>query len=278
MNELVTIQGPNGALRTNKRIVSKDAPCVILCCGHNGFYHFAFFPTLQDELEKHGFSSIAFNYSHNGISGDGDIFDELEKYEQNCRTLEVSDTLFLLHEIRKDGTLDSDAPLIVFGHSMGGITATFTVRVALEQHIPICALTLLCSMKTLNVRTPEVMQEWREKGVYFRYNSRTKQDLPQGKSFLKETEAFENEWNMEHCISQLRLPIYIAHSVDDESVPFEHGRSLFGWCYRANTATTFLPIPHANHTLNTTHLGDKTSNELTLFIENWVKWLQKIRD
>lgn len=276
MNELVTVVGPNGALRINKQLVSKDAPCVVMCCGHNGFYHFAFFPILQSELANAGISSVAFNYSHNGISGDGDYFDELEKYQRNCRALEVADTLFVLKYLRNDGVISAHAPLFVFGHSMGGITATFATRLALQEGIAIHGLSLLCSMKTLNVRTPEVMQEWREKGVYYRYNSRTKQDLPQGFYFLKETEAHATDWNMQNAISALQIPIFIAHAVNDESVPFEHGRSLFQWCLPLNKATTFLPIPQANHTLNTSHLGNRTSGELLFYCTNLVNWLQQI--
>jgi hypothetical protein len=48
----------NGVIRGNKELVSGSTYCVVLACGHNGFYHFAFFPTIQKVLAEKGVSMV----------------------------------------------------------------------------------------------------------------------------------------------------------------------------------------------------------------------------
>lgn len=273
---LFSLESPNGVLRGKKIIVSGDAPIVVLACGHNGFYHYGMFPTLQDGLAQEGFSSVAFNYSHSGISADGEVFDQLDRYALNCRRLEKEDLLFLIKTIREGQLFGSGEQITVLAHSMGGVPAAFAVDQLQDQQHPIAALALLCSMKTLNVRTPEIMQEWQENGIYFRNNPRTKQDLPQGNEFLQETLASTTTWNVEMVMRHLNMPVFVAHSVEDESVPFEHGRSLFSWCYKNNTKNAFLPIPGAGHTLNTAHPMKRDSEALQFFLKNFTDWLKNL--
>lgn len=117
------------------------------------------------------------------------------------------------------------------------------------------------------------MQEWQANGVYFRPNMRTKQDLPQGPEFLAETLASDSAWNMQPQIEQLQIPCFVAHAVDDESVPFEHGRTIFSWVYKNNPRNAFLPVPRAGHTLNTTHPTRRDSEELQFFCSQVVNWI-----
>lgn len=269
------ISSPNGILR-GETVFEANTPLVVLCCGHNGFYNFAFFPEIQKQLAAKGISSLAFNYSHNGISDRGDYFDDLVSYEQNCRAFEVQDTLAILDYIAQDAELKENTGITLLGHSMGGFTAGFAAEKALSEGKNITALVLLCALRTLNVRTPEVMKEWQENGVYYRFNSRTKQELPQGRNFLNETLASEDEWNLQPRLEALTIPIAVAHSTDDESVPFEHGRTIFSWVYKNNAQNAFYPIPGANHTLNTSHLGERTSPALEQFMNELVVWLTKV--
>lgn len=266
------IQSPNGILRGNLRELP-GAPLVVLLCGHNGFYHFAFFPTIQHHLIENGYSSIAFNYSHCGISGHGDHFDDLARYEKNCRRLEVEDAVFLVSKL-PDLLKQEPAELYLLGHSMGGFNAGFVADRLVSGGTELNGLIFLNALKTLDVRTPEVMEEWKANGVYYRANGRTKQDLPQGREFLEETLQSHDKWNLEKTISHLRLPILVVHGSADEAVPYEHGLNIFSWIEDNNDANAFVGIENGTHTLNTSHVGNRDSEQLMEFCSEFLKWMR----
>jgi hypothetical protein len=160
---------------------------------------------------------------------------------------------------------------------MGGFSVGFAAsRYKANSHEKLL-LGFLCPLKTLDIRTPEVMEEWKKKGVYYRLNTRTNQELPQGEEFLLETLQSADQWNFEKAICNYPDPVFVAHAVDDESVPFAHGRSIFSWLYKNNIQNAFLPIPGSNHTLNTVHPMKRDSAELQFFIENFSNWLLQLK-
>ena len=116
------LRSPNGDIRGNFVEANESAPCILLCCGHNGFYHFGFFPELQKTLANYHFSSVAFNYSHCGITNDGDVFNDLELYEKNCRQLESEDIYFMSCEIKSSSFFGNPSSLMLLAHSMGGVS------------------------------------------------------------------------------------------------------------------------------------------------------------
>lgn len=268
------LESPNGTIRGNLVSCGADSPMVLMACGHNGFYHFGMFPTIQQIFAENGISSVAFNYSHCGISDDGDFFDDLESYKANCRRLEVEDLTFMAREIEEAKLAHKPKQLFLFGHSMGGFSAVFASQAIQNSGMKLAGIILLNAMRTLDVRTPEIMEEWKANGVYFRSNMRTKQELPQGPEFLAETLASDTTWNMQPIVEKLTIPCFVAHAVDDESVPFEHGRTIFSWVYKNNSKNAFLPIPNAGHTLNTTHPMKRDSEELRFFCEQVVDWIK----
>lgn len=274
-NKRILVESPNGTIRGNFASGGVGSPLVLMACGHNGFYHFGMFPTIQETLAQNGISSVAFNYTHCGISDDGDYFNDLERYKANCRRLEVEDLTWMAEQLVAGIWCHKPDRLFLLGHSMGGFSASFAVQSIRKAGIELAGLLLLNSLRTLDVRTPEIMEEWKANGVYFRPNMRTKQDLPQGPEFLAETLASKDEWNMQRQIEALTIPCFVAHAVDDEAVPFEHGRTIFSWVYKNNPKNAFLPIPNAGHTLNTTHPMKRDSEELQFFCGQVIDWIEK---
>jgi uncharacterized protein len=272
---LFQFESPNGTLRGNLASAGKNSPIVLMACGHNGFYHFGMFPTIQAYFLENGISSVAFNYSHCGISDEGDFFDDLEKYKMNCRRLEVEDLTFMANQMRENRFFQQPSDLFLLGHSMGGFSATFASQVIQNLGIQLSGIILLNSLRTLDTRAPEIMEEWKANGVYFRPNMRTKQELPQGSEFLAETLASDTIWNMQKVIEKLMIPCFVAHALEDEAVSFEHGRTIFSWVYKNNSHNAFLPIPNAGHTLNTTHPMKRDSEELRSFCSQVVDWIKQ---
>ena len=249
------------------------SPLVIIINGHNGFYNYGMFPYIQQILFENGISSYSFNFSHGGVIGDADFFEDLERYEKNCMRLEVEDLMAVLHNLNE---FDDHSKLVLLSHSLGGVPAIFGAKKAMDEKIKIDGLILVSSIKTLYFWPPEMIKEWATNGVYFKKNNRTKQELPQGFEFLQEVIKSETTWNVEREIKSLIIPILIIHGENDEAVPLEHGRSLYEWIKETNPHASLKIIPEATHTYNTKHPFDMASKELEDMINVATGWIKSL--
>jgi len=250
-----------------------SSPLVIIINGHNGFYNYGMFPYIQKKLFENEISSYSFNFSHGGVIGDADIFEDLEKYEQNCMRLETEDLVCVLRNLNNQFKKHSKVYLLA--HSLGGIPTIFATKTAIEEKLNLDGIILVSTVKTLNFWSPEILKEWALAGTYYIKNNRTKQELPQGFEFLQEILKSENEWNVKKGIQSLSIPILIIHGANDEAVSVEHGESLYSWIKNSNPHSSLKIVENATHTFNTKHPFEKTSIELEELIKITVDWIFK---
>ena len=183
-----------------------NSPLVIIINGHNGFYNYGMFPYLQETLSRHGISSYSFNFSHGGIKGDADYFEDLINYEKNCMRLEVEDVMCVLHNLHP-GKFEKHNKLFLLAHSLGGVPLIFSAKKAQDENIVINGIILVSTVKQLNFWPREMVDEWKQNKVYYKKNNRTKQMLPQGEEFLNEVLQSDSKWNVENEIKKLQQPI-----------------------------------------------------------------------
>ncbi|MDQ6901768.1 MAG: lysophospholipase [Bacteroidota bacterium] len=248
-------------------------PLVIIINGHNGFYNYGMFPYIQQTLAAQGISSYSFNFSHGGIKGDSDFFDDLTSYEKNCMRLEIEDVMCILHNLtsHKPGEATS---VFLLAHSLGGVPEIYSAVKAQNENIVINGIILLSTVKQLNFWPHEMMEEWKQNKIFYKKNNRTKQLLPQGEEFLNEILKSDTEWNVEKEIKKLKMPILIVHGDDDEAIPVEHGQQLFEWIKNINKKSSLEIIPEATHTFNTRHPFEGPSLPLKKMLETVVTFIQ----
>ncbi|MDP1727610.1 MAG: dienelactone hydrolase family protein [Bacteroidota bacterium] len=247
---------------------------VIIINGHNGFYNYGMFPYIQETLFRNGISSYSFNFSHGGVIGDSDYFDDLEKYEKNCMRLETEDLLSVLHHL-KSGEFKQHPKVFLLAHSLGGVPAIFGSKKAQEEHIKIDGIILVSTIKSLDFWGKEITDAWKRNLVYFKKNNRTKQELPQGFEFLQEVLSCNTHWNIETAIKLLKQPILIVYGEKDEAVSKDHAESLYAWSKEHNPDTLLKIIPNATHTFNTKHPFEGASDALIELLDLVVNWIQK---
>ncbi len=268
--DLVIFEHDNGEVDGIYINAGSLTPLVIIVNGHNGFYNYGMFPYLQQRLLVNNISSYSFNYSHGGVKGDADIFEDLEKYERNCMRLETEDLLCVLRNSLK--RFHHHSKVFLLAHSLGGIPALFGAKKAIEQNIDLQGIILASTVSTLNFWPADVLTEWASAGIYYKLNNRTKQNLPQGFEFLQEILKCDKNWNVQDAIQSFTLPILIIHGNNDEAVGVEHAESLFEWMNK-NDKSQLKIIAGATHTYNTGHPFDKTSPELEDLINNCATWI-----
>ncbi len=253
--------------------VSDNAPLVIIVNGHNGFYNYGMFPHIQESLAVNGIASYSFNFSHGGVKGEADYFEDLDLYEKNCMRLEVEDTMCVLHNLASE-KLKNHSKIFLFAHSLGGVPAIFAASKVQDENIKIAGIILVSTVKQLNFWPKEMLEEWEQNKVYYKKNNRTKQMLPQGEEFLNEVLQSDSKWNVESELKKLKQSILIIHGENDEAVPVEHGEHIYEGIKDSNKKASLKIIPGATHTFNTKHPFEETSPQLEEMIHDVVLFIK----
>ena len=252
-----------------------ETALVVIVNGHNGFYNYGMFPYIQQTFYDNKISSYSFNYSHGGVIGDGDTFEDLFNYEKNCMRLEVADLLAVLSNI-KNSKLSDHHQIFLLAHSMGGIPAIFGGNKFIEEGFNLDGIILASCVSTLNFWPPDVLNEWSNAGVFYRKNNRINQELPLGFDLLQETLKSDTEWNVERQIKKMNVPFLIIHGENDEAVSLSHGEKLFSWIKGLNSNSKFETIKGATHTFNTKHPFTQSSIEVDKLISSSISWIHSI--
>ncbi|CAN5198996.1 hypothetical protein BH09BAC2_BH09BAC2_19390 [soil metagenome] len=276
IKQKISIEHTEGAVDGIYISAGETTPLVIIINGHNGFYNYGMFPYIQNKFFENGISSFSFNYSHGGVTGDNDFFDDLEKYEKNCMRLETADVVSVLQKT-KEPPFKSHSSFYLFAHSLGGVPALFGSNKATLFSLKINGIILVSTVSTIRYWPPEVLQEWSVAGVYYKKNNRTQQELPQGFELLQEIMKSETDWNILNAIKNLKVPILIVHGEKDEALPVSHAEALYHAAKSSdNKNVSMMLLPDATHTFNTKHPFTASSAELENLLALSVSWISKI--
>lgn len=156
---------------------------------------------MAEKFAKNGFYFVKFNFSHNGTTLDKPTaFEDLESFGQNNYSKELSDLEFVINYFSNDNSRCRKISLI--GHSRGGGIAIIE---ALENS-KIKNLSLW-QVQILLDRFPadEKLEDWKKNGVYYNYNSRTKQQMPHDIQFLEDYLANKERFSVEKQFNVLTV-------------------------------------------------------------------------
>lgn len=229
------------------------APCLVYAHGFKGFKDWAFVPYAGEYFAQRGYSFLCFNFSHNGIGEDGQTFSELDKFEQNTFSLEISELEEVITQVAHTDLLGSDlhGKLGLIGHSRGGGIAVL----AAQNRPEVQALATWASVSTFDRYEKEVCQAWRKRGYHEVVNSRTGQTLRLGTALLDEVERqAQTKLNILAAARKFQRPWLILHGQEDDTVPFFEAEQLN--IYGHPDLTELRLIPGAGHTFGATHPQD----------------------
>ncbi len=219
---------------------------IVVVHGFKGFKDWGFFPYLSDRLAVQGHAVISFNFSHNGIGSDPEVFSELEEFSQNTISREVDELNFVLTSVLS-GDLTPRPPRHVglLGHSRGGGVAIL----AAGEKPEVDALVTWGAIDHLDRWTEETVREWREKGVMYVLNQRTGQHLPLSIALWNDFQENQERLDLRRATGALATPWLIVHGKEDLTVRVEEGERL---ARQSGKARLHL-IEGAGHTFEATH-------------------------
>jgi dipeptidyl aminopeptidase/acylaminoacyl peptidase len=221
--------------------VDEKLPLVIFVHGYKGYKDWGAWNLMAEKFAEAGFFFVKFNFSHNGTTiEDPHNFADLEAFGNNNYSKELSDLGAVIDYFVKDSKVD-DQKLVLIGHSRGGgisIIKTF-------EDERINGLITLASVDTLD-RFPknDAFEKWKQAGVYYVTNGRTKQEMPHYYQFYEDFEKDEHRFDVERATEMAKAHVLIIHGTNDESVSVKNAEHL----HILNPNSELFLIENANHT------------------------------
>jgi pimeloyl-ACP methyl ester carboxylesterase len=262
--------------RTNKKPILIDTfysegktnqPIVIFCHGYKGFKDWGAWNIMAKQIAEAGYCFLKFNFSHNGGTIEDPIdFPDLEAFGNNNYTKELDDLNDVLDWIQKyfkDNPHIDINKINLIGHSRGGGIAILKS----SEDNRITKLITLASVSDFSNRfgTEDDIKEWKEHGVKYIQNGRTKQQMPHYYQFYEDFKDNKERLDITSATKHLEIPILIIHGDLDTSVSLSESKALQQW----NTISEFQIIDGADHVFNTKHPWDKEM--LSMELENVAK-------
>ena len=260
----------DAAFSANKR----PKQVVVFCHGFKGFKDWGPFNKIATHFAEQDIVFVKFNFSFNGTTiSDPLTFGDLKAFGNNNFCKELDDLSLVLDWIENfqdlKGEIDT-SKISLFGHSRGGSIAMLKSA----EDTRIRKVISWASPSNFLDRLPkkEKLTKWKELGVAYIYNGRTKQNMPMYFQFYENCIKFAKRLNIQNAVSKMSIPHLLVHGSDDPTVSLSEAVNIKSW----NTNVRLHVIDGANHVLGGFHPYDleKFPKDLNEAIEVTIKFLK----
>jgi len=241
---------------------NKPKPIILFCHGYKGFKDWGAWNLMAEEFAKQGFCFIKFNFAYNGGTVEQPIdFPDLDAFGNNNYTKELDDLDSVLNWIEVNLSSNKNVntnSISLLGHSRGG----GIVIIKAEEDSRISKVISLAGVSDYENRFPKLdaFETWKNNGVYYVVNGRTKQNMPHFFQFFEDFENNKERLNIKRAASNLKIPHLIIHGSNDTSVSIDEAKNLHHW----NPKSELKIIEDADHVFNSKHPWDKKEMPLQL--------------
>lgn len=247
-----TVAGADGQPILGDAHVPGGAPrgVVLIAHGFKGYKDYGMFPRIARTLAGRGFIAHRFNFSHSGMTNNIETFERPDLFERDTWNRQVTDLRAVMDAVASGTIAGRDVPLVLFGHSRGGVTALLTAGRMADDHSarqPAGVVTA-AAPATCNTMSEDEQRELLDKGFIVTQSSRTGQDLRIDKQYLQEQLDDPEAHDLLELVKKIRRPMLFVHGDDDPTVPAEHADQLGR---AAGDRGDVLHVPGADHVFNT---------------------------
>lgn len=229
---------------------ARPKPVVVFSHGFKGFKDWGHFNLVAEAFAQAGFVFVKFNFSHNGTTPEQPTdFADLEAFGHNNFSIELDDLGTVIDWALSDRTLSTEIDpqrLYLLGHSRGG---GISILKAGEDARVKKLVTWASVAEFGRFWEPEVVAQWKQEGVMYIDNSRTKQRMPMHYSSYENFYANQQRLDIPAAMERLAIPSLIVHGTADVVVDYTAAETLAA----LNPKASLLPIPGADHTFGARH-------------------------
>ena len=235
----------------------KPKPVVIFAHGYKGFKDWGCWDLVAEKFAQNGIFFIKFNFSHNGGTVEQTIdFPDLEAFGQNNFIKELDDLKSVIDYISEEETFKNEIDLSqigLIGHSRAG--GIVTIKASEDNRVS--KLITWAGVSDYESRFPkgDILELWKEHGVSYIENSRTKQKMPHYYQFYENFITNKERLHIKLAAKNLKIPTLIIHGTDDETVPLNEAKNLHSW----NRNSEFFIVENANHSFGGKHPWEEKS-------------------
>ncbi|CAI8700318.1 alpha/beta hydrolase family protein [Chryseobacterium sp. IT-36CA2] len=221
--------------------IEKKLPLIIFVHGYKGYKDWGAWNLMAEKFAEAGFFFVKFNFSHNGTTTDDPFnFGDLEAFGNNNYSKELSDLGVVIDHFSKDPHVDNER-IVLIGHSRGG--GISIIKTSEDERIN--GLITLASVDTLD-RFPkgDAFENWKNNGVYYALNGRTKQEMPHYYQFYEDYASDIHRFDVERATEMAKAHMLIIHGTNDEAVEVKQAEHL----HLLHPNSELFLIENANHT------------------------------
>lgn len=231
-------------------------PLIIFCHGYKGFKDWGAWDLVAKSFMAAELFFVKFNFSHNGGTIEQPIdFPDLKAFAENNYTKELEDLDDLINYLQSPKNpyhLDIDSnTIILIGHSRGGGIAL--IKASEDARVTKIITWASVSDYKNRMGTEENIKQWKNDGIKYVQNGRTKQQMPHLYQFYKDFKVNELRLNIKNAVKKLKIPQLIIHSEDDPSVDYQEALFLNEW----NPKSVLLPIKKSDHVFGASQPWDR---------------------
>jgi pimeloyl-ACP methyl ester carboxylesterase len=224
----------------------KQKDVVVFCHGYKGYKDWGAWDLVAEQFAQEGYFFVKMNFSHNGGTPEQPIdFPDLEAFGMNNFIKELDDLQTVIDWLSVGNAFEKEMNLnqvTLVGHSRGG----GIVLLKAHEDDRVKKVVTWAGVSDYASRFPEgeVLEHWKNTGVAYVHNGRTKQEMPHYYQFYTTFKENEERLTIKNAVSNLKIPILIVHGDEDETVGIQEARNLHDW----NEGSQLRIVKGANHT------------------------------
>lgn len=230
----------------------KKKQVLVFCHDYKGFKDWGAWNMMAEAFAKNGFFLVKFNFSHNGGTLEDPIdFPDLDAFGRNTYSIEMDDLEVVLDWIRSEdnpyASFIDPEQIGLMGHSRGGGSAI--IKAGEDKRIN--KLITLSAVSDFGKRFPtgKELQAWKEQGIGYIENARTKQKMPHLYSFYTDYLENQTRFNISRAAKGLKIPFLIVHGTQDPTVDISNAYELSAW----NPQSEMYVLKGSNHVFEAAH-------------------------
>lgn len=223
---------------------SENRKVIIFSHGFKGFKDWGCFPLVSRCFAEQNFVFVKFNFSHNGTTLEcPSDFKDLESFGNNNFSKELYDLDKVISWICSKF---KSPEITLLGHSRGG--GVSMLKASSDTRIK-NVVSWASPSNFLNRMPEDRISLWKEKGVVYVYNGRTKQNMPLYLQFYTDCIEHKERLDIQKAVSNLSIPQLIIHGDSDPTVLVKEAKDLHKW----NPKSELFILKDANHVFGASH-------------------------